>query len=79
MQTGVWCRILAFMDLNYASVLTQPLLISSLCFWHHFLVVCPFLMTCLSIEIIGILCLRQMSEITQIKVAIRKILFYILK
>lgn len=47
------------------------------CFWHHFLMVSPFLMTYLSVEIIGILCLKQMSEITQIKVAIRKILFYI--
>lgn len=65
------------MDLNYASVLTQPVLIPFLGFWHHFPVVSLFLMTCLSIEAVGTFCLRQMSEITQIKVAIRKIYFFI--
>lgn len=68
------------MDLNYASVLTQPVLIPSLGFWHHFPVVSLFLMTCLSIEAVGTFCLRQMSEITQIKVAIERFIFlYMLK
>lgn len=63
------------MDLNYAFVLTQPVLISSLFFWHYFLVVSPFLITCPFVEVIGIFCLRQMSEITEIKVAIRNYFF----
>lgn len=47
-------------------------------FWHCFLTVLlrawavsSFWITCLFIEVIGVFCLRQLSEITQIKVTIR--------